>query len=128
GLGMKDIREMVAYWKKFGKELIYFSKLVIFEGFELEYTKTGVAAPAFKTVDYSEREELVNYLKEQNVHVVHATALFCGSSRNCPVEKDGKVLFVDNFHLSKYGAGLFGSDLIKNDPLFSHITQFETSP
>lgn len=118
-LTIESVGEAIDFWEGFGKKLILFTAMPEFPGLQKRILYNDFSGPDFKFASLSERSDLLNYLQKRNVTVITTSKLFCGDGDECPLVLDKSPLLADDTHLSKAGATLFGSRLLKIEPFNS---------
>lgn len=114
-----SIQETVAYWKKYNKQLVWFTPMPTFYQFAAHLERDQPARIDFGISDLSQRDEIRRILNTSGIHIVDTGRIFCSLNDCGYLSKDGCVLLTDDSHLSLWGAKLFGRALLDADPLFS---------
>ena len=122
-LTVEAIEEMIVFWKKFNKKIIFFTGMPAVPRLRDHLQKNLMPVINFRMDEMSKRPEIINLLKSAGVHIVDTKSIFC-KINNCKFYvKDGTLLFVEDTHLSVTGARLFGKALIENDEIFRRMAQ-----
>jgi hypothetical protein len=104
----------IDYWQQFGKELIFVTGMPDFLGYEFKLAKGLSPRPNFDVADLSEATEVLDYLRSRSVQIINRRSVFCALADDCGYEiGDGDLLLVDQEHLSRTGARLFGERLLR---------------
>ena len=84
-----------------------------FFGYEQKLAKGLTPTPNFDQAFHSEAMDIRSYLRSRSVEVVNTRKVFCGITSDCSYrDADGKLLLVDQEHLSLVGAREFGKSLL----------------
>lgn len=115
------IQDMVNYWKKFNKIIIFFTAMPDFPNFNDKFITAAPISVNFNTANLSEQQNIMQILATHNVHTINTREIFCAISPQCNWQLDEQSLLMDANHLSKEGAQQFGKMLIKTDPIFKSL-------
>lgn len=113
---------MLAYWKGFGKKLIFFAGMPNFPYFKERLTYGEQPVFDHKISELSKKPDIIQLLHDQGVYVVDREKIFCAINKCGFVSKDGSLLLSGRTHLSRAGALLFGRELLTHDPLFKELS------
>lgn len=120
-LTLAAIQEMLNYWQKFNKKIIFFTAMPDFLGFGDKFLTTDPMSPDFTLAHLSEQQAITQTLVSRGVHVINTHEIFCAIAPQCDWQLDQKSLLMHQNHLSKEGAQQFGRILIKTDPIFKSL-------
>jgi hypothetical protein len=118
-----SINEMLSYWRRFGKHLIFFVGMPSFPYFKEKLAKGERPVFDHAVSGQSKTPEILRLLNEQGADVVDREKIFCAINRCGFSGADGSLLLLgDGQHLTKAGALLFGRELLTIDPLFHRLS------
>jgi peptidoglycan/LPS O-acetylase OafA/YrhL len=116
-----SITEMLSYWSRFGKKLIFFAGMPDFPYFKEKLAHGEQPVFDHSISELSKKPEILRLLNEQGVYVVDREKIFCAINKCAFSTADGSLLVMDGQHLSETGALLFGRKLLSADPLFQRL-------
>lgn len=118
-LNPTSIRETVAYWQTFNKQLVWFGGMPAF--YQLtSHVERGLPAPISITISaMSQGGEIRQVLEASGIHIVDTKRIFCSINDCGYLSKEGCLLLTDDSHLTLWGARLFGKALLATDPFFA---------
>jgi hypothetical protein len=123
-LKLDNVRETIEYWKRFNKRIIWFTNMPKFMNYKEIIARLSSTKLDNKMAEESENMEIINFLRENGVHVMPTRKIFCTiTAGRCDYKtEDGKLLLVDKHHLSPDGAKRFG-EILLTDEVFKSIIE-----
>jgi peptidoglycan/LPS O-acetylase OafA/YrhL len=114
-----SIRETVAYWKTFNKQLIWFGGMPTFYQYSAHLERGEPARINSTVAAMTQSDEIKRILETSGIHIVDTTWIFCSINSCSYLSSEGCMLLTDDSHLSLWGARLFGRELLATDPFFA---------
>jgi peptidoglycan/LPS O-acetylase OafA/YrhL len=122
-LSIKSLEETVKFWKKFGLQIIFVTGMPEFSSFKTAALLSTDIEPDFSISDFSERDELTDYLERNGVLIVNRREIYCALTPICSYRDNDGFLLVDYGHLSSLGAMRFGQTLLKDSAIFKSVIE-----
>lgn len=120
-LSEEAVLEMLAYWKKFDKQIILFVGMPNFPYYKEKLLKRQLPTMDSEVSLLSKRAELLALYRDSGVHVVDRDEYFCAINGCRYFDKDGSLLLTDPTHLSVGGAKKYGQALLSGDPVLKKL-------
>ncbi|NNE59184.1 MAG: acyltransferase [Hellea sp.] len=115
-LHLKSLQQALDFWAPTGKQIVFFSQVPEYRNLREQAYLTAPELPEVEAVfdmyDKSMSEEVLDLMASRDIIVIDSARMICERRESCDYkDKDGKLLYIDDSHLTQRGARAAGRRL-----------------